>query len=133
MFFQSPAFPRRPHEPSAALTGRLLQRNLVEYVGQGPEGGRYECPLGKVDLSEDGKQLYFRLQPAPAGGALPALTGYDVSQRLLALAGQQSPCMIPWLLPPARVPIRNVSSARRLGLFPRTAPSFANSLSWHGQ
>jgi hypothetical protein len=83
------------YNSSARRTGRLLQRNLVEYAGQGPEGGRYVCPLGKIELSEDGKQLLFHLQKAPAGGALPNLTGYDVSRRLLSLANPASPDYLP--------------------------------------
>lgn len=94
---------------SARRSGRLLQRTLVEYAAQGPEGGRYECPLGKVELSEDGKQLLFRLQPAPAGGALPNLTGYDISRRLLSLADPVSPDYLPaWARLVAGAEVQNV-------------------------
>src|SRR6185436_12667039 len=79
----------------AQRSGRLLTRTLVEYAGQGAEGGLYACPLGKLELSPDGKQLLFRLQPAPAGGALPNLTAYDISRRLLSLADPASPDYLP--------------------------------------
>lgn len=83
-------------DPAARRTARLVNRQLFEFLGMGPEGGRYLCPFGDAEVSDDGLELTFRLRPgtsAAAGGPVavavdaPAvLTGYDLSSLLLASA-----------------------------------------------
>jgi ABC-type transport system substrate-binding protein len=72
---------------AARRSSRLLHRTLMEYVGPGPEGGRYRCPMGTMEVRELGLRLAFELRPGlrwSTGDAV--LTGYDLSRRLLALA-----------------------------------------------
>lgn len=64
---------------------RLLERSLVEYVGPGPDGGRYETPFGKLERRELGLRLTFLLDHNIRSDTA-TLTGYDLSQRLLSLA-----------------------------------------------
>jgi tetratricopeptide (TPR) repeat protein len=75
---------------SARRVGRLLQRKLCEYVGKGPEGGRYESPLGTIDSSDDGRQMTLSLR-SPVEGDLTALNGYDVARKLMSLADPKDP------------------------------------------
>lgn len=82
--------PRRIDNWAARRTGRMAQRMLVEFAGQGTEGGQYVCPLGTFELSDDSKQLTFRLSSA-AREDLPHLTGYEFTQRLLDLADPNHP------------------------------------------
>jgi len=82
--------PARTHDAQrldnwpARRTGRLVFRSMVEFLGAGPAGGQYEFPLGLIDRSEDRLRLMFRLNRLADDAS--ALTGYDVSRRLLNLA-----------------------------------------------
>jgi hypothetical protein len=66
-------------------TGRLVHRTLVEFLGAGPEGGEYQLSLGSIEHRDDRRQMTLRLKQASADGR-QAVTGYEVSQRLLQLA-----------------------------------------------
>ena len=66
--------------PAARRAGRLVERRLLEFSGPGPEGGRYQSPLGTLERSDDGMQLSFTLRTA--AGAQP-LSGYELAQKLL--------------------------------------------------
>lgn len=77
-------------DPAARRTGRLVELPLFEYQSAGPEGGVYRCPFGETEISEDGRQLTFRLHPSASSGesgknssGRPALDGYQLSQFLL--------------------------------------------------
>jgi ABC-type transport system substrate-binding protein/tetratricopeptide (TPR) repeat protein len=78
--------PQRVDNWAARRTGRLTQRLLFEFIGYGPEGGQYACPLGTLETSEDGLQLTLRLRRGGAGSDPTGINGYDISRRLLALA-----------------------------------------------
>lgn len=58
--------------------GRLMERLLVEMIGLGPEGGKYDCPLAALSRSDDGLALLFKLPEASGGNAAS-----DLIQRLL--------------------------------------------------
>jgi len=82
-----PAF--EGHDPGsldstpARRTGNLMYQTFVRFTERGPEGGRYACPYGMVQQSEDSKQLIFDLREDDTGGRL---TGYDLARHLAALA-----------------------------------------------
>ncbi len=101
---------RSLNNPSARRTGRLMERRLMEFVGRGPEGGKYTCSLGTVKRSDDGLRLTFTIgKQAPLAGRTP-LTGYDVSRHLLDLADQASPFyQSPWARLMDTVQVRSVS------------------------
>lgn len=68
---------------------RLFYRTLTEYLGPGMEGGQYLCPVGKCSLAAEslGRRLVFQIKPDIRwADSDVALTPYDVSRRLLALA-----------------------------------------------
>lgn len=77
------------HDPSsldstpARRTGNLMYRTLFRFTERGPEGGRYTCPFGMVQQSDDRKQLIFDLREEDTGSRL---SGYDLSRHLTALA-----------------------------------------------
>lgn len=85
---------------AARRTGRLTNRLLVEFVAPGAEGGEYRSPLGTVEHSDDYRQVALQLRPEPAGGSGQAAqipTGYEIAQRLLAMADVSSPLYYaPW-------------------------------------
>ncbi|MDX1948761.1 MAG: ABC transporter substrate-binding protein [Pirellulaceae bacterium] len=67
--------------PAARRAGRLVERRLLEFSAPGPEGGKYQCPLGTVEQSVDGREISFSLTAAARGGEL---SGYELAERLLA-------------------------------------------------
>jgi len=75
---------------AARRTGRLVQRKLCEFVGKGPEGGRYESPLGAIEFSDDGRQITFTLRQSE-DAVTSTLNGYEMARRLLALADPNDP------------------------------------------
>lgn len=76
---------------AARRTGRLVHRNLVEFLGAGSEGGEYEFPGGLIERSPDGRTMTFRMRQFTEGGDSPIANGYDLSRRLLELASTRSP------------------------------------------
>ncbi len=44
-------------------TGQLTQRTLLQFIGAGPEGGQYLCPLGEYYQSDDRRRLTLQLAP----------------------------------------------------------------------
>ena len=89
------ADPRSLDNWSSRRVGRLTRRMLVDFVGQGIEGGQYVFSLGTVEMSEDGRQLTFTIRPSSTDGSLPPMTGYDVANRLMSLADPRSKHYIP--------------------------------------
>ncbi|HND52454.1 MAG TPA: hypothetical protein PLV92_08660, partial [Pirellulaceae bacterium] len=73
---------------------RLGQRKLSEFVGKGPEGGRYESPLGTFESSDDGKQVTLTMRSSTDGNTIP-ISGYDVARRLIELADPSSKAYSP--------------------------------------
>ena len=72
--------------------GALVERLLMEFVGVGPEGGRYIFPFGTYRESADRRSLTLELDPK----RLPAdnITGYDLASYLLSLADPASPIYV---------------------------------------
>jgi hypothetical protein len=80
-------------DPAARRAGRLVERQLFEYLRMGPEGGEYLCPYGETELSDNLRELTFRLRPSEQqlAGAVsqetPVLaapmTGYRLSRALM--------------------------------------------------
>ncbi len=71
-------------DPSARRAGKLVQRQLMDFSGMGPEGGKYSSPYGNFVRSDDGTNFTFEVKPPASGAAL--LSAFDLSQRLLQLA-----------------------------------------------
>lgn len=70
----------------ARRSGRLLYRTLAEFTGVGTQGGVYLCPVGNLSIDELEGRLSLEIRPNvrwSSGNA--ALTGFDVSRRLLAM------------------------------------------------
>jgi len=81
-----PAFEDDPaslDNTAARRAGSLLHQTLLRYTERGPEGGRYACPYGMVQPSDDRTELIFDLRDEDTGGQF---TGYDLSRHLLSLA-----------------------------------------------
>ena len=87
--------PRSLERWSSRRVGRLTRRMLVEFVGQGVEGGLYKCPVGSVVLSDDGRELTFSLNAERNEGDIPPMDAYDISDRLLRLANPNSDSYLP--------------------------------------
>ncbi|MBM4001569.1 MAG: hypothetical protein FJ297_18885 [Planctomycetes bacterium] len=73
---------------AARRVGRLVGRELVEYVGPGPEGGRYATPFGSVQRDDGDQFLAFQVRPAEGPSGRP--TAYDLAERLMDLANPAS-------------------------------------------
>lgn len=102
--------PRSLDNPAARRTGRLMERRLMEFVGRGPEGGKYTCSLGTVKRSDDGLRLTFTVGGQALSASRAPLTGYDVSRHLLDLADPASPFyQPPWARLADTVQVRSVS------------------------
>ncbi|HUY87587.1 MAG TPA: ABC transporter substrate-binding protein [Pirellulales bacterium] len=71
---------------AARRRSRLLHRLLLEYAGPGANGGRYECPLGTIEVTDIGRRLALNLRHGIRWSGGQQLTGFDVARRLLALA-----------------------------------------------
>lgn len=77
----------RPLDWAGRRQSRLLHRTLFEYLGPGPEGGEYECPLGSAERLKLGRRLVIRLkQRVPWSNGTRNLTGFDVARRLIEIA-----------------------------------------------
>jgi hypothetical protein len=73
---------------AAMRTGRLTNRQIAEYVGGGPEGGKYRSPIGTIETSDDNKHMTLTLDPALLTGA-GALKAQDYTQREMAVELQK--------------------------------------------
>ncbi len=87
--------PRSIDDWAARRVGRLTHRTLFEFSGHGPEGGKYESPLGSVTRSDDGLQLTFQLRESTTDGIAPNVNGYDLAQFLMSLADPDNPNYLP--------------------------------------
>ena len=77
----------RSDDWAARRTQRLLYRTLTEYIGSGTEGGRYDCPVGKIAYDPNQRRLAIRLKPNVGWAEGNAtLCNSDVARRLLAMA-----------------------------------------------
>lgn len=104
--------PDRLDDWAARRTGRLVQRRLCEFVGKGPEGGRYESPLGTLEFSDDGRQITFALRPTD-DAVSSSLNGYEIARRLVALADPDDPTYSPaWGSIVASVSVNDVNQVR---------------------
>lgn len=102
--------PRSLDNPAARRAGRLMERRLMEFVGRGPEGGKYTCSLGTVKRSDDGLRLTFTIGGQALNSSRTPLTGYDVARHLLDLADPASPFyQPPWARLADTVQVRSVS------------------------
>lgn len=102
--------PRSLNDPAARRTGRLMERRLMEFVGRGPEGGKYACSLGSVKHSVDGLRLTFTVGEKALTADRTPLSGIDVSRHLLELADSASPYyQPPWARLVDTVQVRGVN------------------------
>jgi ABC-type transport system substrate-binding protein len=102
--------PRSLNNPAARRTGRLMERRLMEFVGRGPEGGKYSCALGTVKRSDDGLRLTFTIGGQALTSSRTPLSGYDVARHLLDLADPASPFyQPPWARLADTIQVRSVS------------------------
>jgi hypothetical protein len=87
--------PRSLIDPAARRTGRLLHRQLMEFAGMGPEGGKYVSPFGAYSQSDDGSS--FTIEVKPTANRVAPLSAFDVAERLLQLADANHPdYQAPW-------------------------------------
>ncbi len=75
----------------ARRTGGLTQRTLLKFIGAGPEGGQYLCPLGDYYQSDDRRQLTVELTQQAESLEGVQVTGYDISKHVLSMADPASP------------------------------------------
>ncbi len=81
---------------AARRSSRLVYRTLMEFVGQGAEGGEYRSALGQISMQELGLRLIVELKPDLHWSTGPSvLTGGDLSRRFLAMADPTDPAYRP--------------------------------------
>ena len=66
--------------------GRLSYRTMVEYAGQGQDGGVYVLPQGSIEMSEDRKSIVFEISETPTSPLLPETSIYQLSKRFFEAA-----------------------------------------------
>ncbi len=77
-------------------TMRLSHSTLTRFAGAAAGGGRYDCPVGQIRITENGRKINVQLDPNRQWSSGEAvLSGYDVSRRLLALADPADPAYRP--------------------------------------
>lgn len=76
---------------AARRVGRLVNRTLLEFIGQGGEGGEYLFPHGRIEMSEDLLAMSIMLNQANLKPGLPDIDAYRFSKRLLSRADHNSP------------------------------------------
>lgn len=67
---------------SARRTARLVERQFLELVAIGPEGGQYICPLGDLELEDLNRRLHFTFH---GDGAEALVTGYGIARQFMRL------------------------------------------------
>ena len=78
--------------------GNLLLRSLVEFEGQGQDGGQYRFPHGRIEYGDDGKSFAFQLTEDSTANQLPPLNAFQLSKRILDRADIDSPDYSPaWI------------------------------------
>lgn len=98
-------------DPAARRAGRLLQRQLMEFSGMGPEGGKYISPFGTFSRSDDGTN--FTLDFKAQGNQAAPLSAFDVSQRFLQLADENQPNYLPaWARLVASVQVKQATQVQ---------------------
>jgi hypothetical protein len=85
-----------PLEWNSERIQRLLRRQLVDQVGFGSDGGRYESPWARITVADSQQELLLDLDRAPTAGRA-AYSAYDLSR---VLAASETPC--PGCLPVAQ-------------------------------
>lgn len=80
---------RQVNDVAARRVVRLVDRTLLEFVGLGPEGGKYNCPWGQWERSDDGLAVTLKLSADSTSAE--ALTGYDIARRLLLATDSARP------------------------------------------
>ena len=99
---------RRIDNWPARRAGRLTQQTLLEFVGAGPEGGQYQCSIGKFEQNDFRTQLSLKIVP-PDDPEDAVVTGFDVAQRLLGLANPDHPEYFPaWASLTRQISVRDV-------------------------
>lgn len=76
---------------AARRAGMMIYRALVEFRGQGQDGGQYRFPNGRIEYGEDGRSFTFEVTRTEGEAGLPAIDAYDVARRLLDVANESSP------------------------------------------
>ncbi|MFZ1935531.1 MAG: ABC transporter substrate-binding protein [Thermoguttaceae bacterium] len=90
--------PSRLDDWTVRRTSRLLFRTLSEFAGPGSEGGKYDCPVGEISMTNQGRRLLIQLK-AKIGWAQgnATLTNSDVARQLLAMTdANQSAYRVDW-------------------------------------
>ena len=78
--------------------GKMTQRSMVEFAGITDEGGKYEFLNGTISQIDDvGLEYRLEIQPNKSTFAVPAISAWEVSQRLQSYAEPSSEnYLIPW-------------------------------------
>lgn len=76
---------------SSRRVGRLMLRSIVEFEGQGQDGGQYRFPLGRIEYGDDGKSFAFQITESSDESDLPDLDAFQLSERILDRATAESP------------------------------------------
>ena len=87
--------PRSSEDWAARRTGRLRHRTLVESQGYGPDGGEYFCPIGRVEVAPDSRNVKIELQQGRSGSMAGSFSGYDVANLLLEMARPDGESRVP--------------------------------------
>jgi len=80
---------------SARRTRRLLDRQWMELVSPGSEGGQYRSPVVSFRIEELGRRLVFQIRPKIFDAQGEEVTGYRLSELLVNLANPRWPLYRP--------------------------------------
>jgi len=82
--------PRRMGDWAARRAGRLVHRQLTEFVEYGPDGGTYESPWTKITTSSDRREVTLSLN-SDQGSSTPRITGHDIANFMLRMSVPDDP------------------------------------------
>lgn len=82
--------PQSIHDWASRRVGRMTYRQIVEFEGQGQDGGQYRFPYGRIEYGEDGKSFTFQIGTFGPEPGLPAIDAYQISTRILDRALEHS-------------------------------------------
>ena len=104
--------PRRIEDWAGRRVARLSERPLFQFLGPGPEGGRYRCSVGAFDQSDDRRQLTIDVF-VPEDPEKAVVTGYDVARRLAEITDPSRPDYDPaWAALAERFSVEDVFQTR---------------------
>ena len=87
--------PQSLHNWASRRLGKLYYRTLVQYAGQGEDGGVYRFPQGRIDRADDWRSMEFVIKDLEEKPGMPFVDSYVIYDRLRQLSDRSSSEYVP--------------------------------------